>query len=199
MNQISSRKEIINQYANDLYDIIKKFGKVLIKEEFFEAVEIAVDKAEKDDLFIGIPNRELCIKLKELGFPQKSGGWYWIFAYRHKEPEWELNFYDKYEDVPYCFYHIKVPTIQELYEWLPLSINTENGNFVLTVKKHEGSVWTACYDKGSSDFMDRFLDRILIYGTTEAEVVAKMLICLVEEGYINLNKKNYKNIYRQRR
>jgi len=82
-----------------------------------------------------VPSKELCKRLRELGFPQKTkGGWYWIcyqLTYKKDKPQiWKLSILDElsaemkidaigrerqgivYLDV------VKAPTCRELGEWL---------------------------------------------------------------------------------
>ena len=85
-----------------------------------------------------VPSLELCRKLKEVGYPQDGGGWYWIESYRD---EWYIDIWDsvflqiaKLQVKDY----IKAPTCRELGEWIekssiaeeyayyPLQINPDN-------------------------------------------------------------------------
>ena len=80
-----------------------------------------------------VPNLELCKKLKELGFPQDGGGWYWT----QTDTGWRLGYCAEYNLAPKVKIHmmffaelgrvifrarheiIKAPTITEMWEWLP--------------------------------------------------------------------------------
>jgi len=63
-----------------------------------------------------VPSLELCKRLKELGFPQSSGGWYW----RVDEYKKWLSFYTDSEykhRIPNEIF-IKAPTCREMIEWI---------------------------------------------------------------------------------
>jgi len=95
-----------------------------------------------------VPSLELCKKLKELGFPQGGGGWYWIQD--DEKTEWVLKFFKEIDSCPHImlsndpdgykgdcefngectiwvsntfwsceFLHlIKAPTCRELIKWI---------------------------------------------------------------------------------
>ena len=81
-----------------------------------------------------VPNLELCKKLKELGFPQDNGIWYWKLR---SFGIWDLVFYfcsDKQKIEKNLGVLVKAPTVCELGEWLPadigltkISLQDENG------------------------------------------------------------------------
>lgn len=125
-----------------------------------------------------VPSLELCKKLKELEFPQESGGWYWIVVQgcKHKDVKWELKFYEKYEDIPYWTLCYKAPTVRELGEWLPADIEDKEGQlFTLICEKRDG--WIVAYYNDKKGF----IENIFFIADTEAEARVKMLIWLVGE------------------
>jgi len=67
-----------------------------------------------------VPSLELCKKLKELGYPQDSGGWYWRKIFKNPNSiqyNWKLVF--EQENNPVLVESdIKAPTCRELGEWL---------------------------------------------------------------------------------
>jgi len=117
-----------------------------------------------------VPSLELCKRLKELGFPQDSGGWYWVkFADRDR---WRVMYdgiidYEQVEEV------IKAPTIRELGEWLPDEF--VSGRIIEEY---------ACFDIKELESKDPFD----IEADTEADARAKMLIWLVENKYVNFER-----------
>ena len=125
-----------------------------------------------------VPNLELCKKLKELGYPQKSGGWYWIryindtllvFSYNG-----DIFFLDTGNIWVRPEIIAKAPTVAELGEWLPAYGMAAN---------RTSSGWVV-YD---NTFEERFND-FQVEANTEANARAKMLIWLVENGHVKFNK-----------
>jgi hypothetical protein len=113
-----------------------------------------------------VPSLELCKKMKELGFPQTGGGWYWDLILGTPS----LKFVDGYED-DYPIYKdgedfvFKAPTCREMDEYLPL--------------------FNVIMFRGFKDFRvyHRKLDR-LITDNKPANARAKMLIWLCDNGYV---------------
>lgn len=65
-----------------------------------------------------VPSLELCKKLKELGFPQEGGGWYWVKDTNSSSPR--LTFMNELlQEMSPFVEEIKAPTCRELGEWLP--------------------------------------------------------------------------------
>ncbi|RLJ01289.1 MAG: hypothetical protein DRP11_04655 [Candidatus Aenigmatarchaeota archaeon] len=115
-----------------------------------------------------VPNLELCKKLKELGYPQEGGGWYWDFEDYKLAFIWAEEVADEL---------IKAPTCRELGEWLPqnwniVSIQYKNGRW--GVSSHEVEEWR------------------MWEADTEANARAKMLMWLVENRYVKFTKTDQK-------
>ncbi|RLF78688.1 hypothetical protein DRN32_06405 [Thermococci archaeon] len=166
------------------------------------------------DLNKEVPNVELCKKLKELGFPQAQPGYYWV---RRKTkdgvvvspPEYEIAFkgiremcelnksnylvagahYTTWWPVDEI---IKAPTCRELGEWLPdhLIIDKSRPCAALVIRKfwykespenpERRLVWCVGYD---------FKIEFRAIANAEPDARAKMLIWLVENGYITFNRR----------
>ena len=83
-----------------------------------------------------VPSLELCQRLKELGFPQTIGGWYWtrIEAIDGSGDIWALDFAyapffpNSVKEI------IKAPTCRELGEWLPSKIEVKVGDGLYTAE-----------------------------------------------------------------
>ena len=125
------------------------------------------------DLRKEIPSLELCKRLKELGFPQDSGGWYWVkFADRDR---WRVMYdgiidYEQVEEV------IKAPTVRELGEWLPdefVSGRVGENNIVCFNLELDPAV-RSMFPTMNAD--------------TEANARAKVLIWLVENKYVDFER-----------
>ncbi|MHA1396147.1 MAG: hypothetical protein ACTSSF_00255 [Candidatus Heimdallarchaeaceae archaeon] len=133
-----------------------------------------------------VTSLELSRRLKELGFPQKEPGWFWV-VYHDKDGDrvqlllererdkkfWQMlrNCNPSYREV------IKAPTNSELGEWLPFYL-PELG--FLRIEKNE-------------DGFDYYYDRLNItewyaIEKIEANARAKMAIWLRENGYITFNQ-----------
>ena len=135
-----------------------------------------------------VPSLELCKRLKELGFPQE-GGWYWI----KDEGEWIIVFSEDGES--YLLEYsggegeyftaklpedkVKAPTCRELGEWLPRVIEDYFLEFLPKGKKILD--WWVVYRNQNKT-------KILIPADTEPNARAKMLIWLVENGYVKLRR-----------
>jgi hypothetical protein len=153
-----------------------------------------------------VPNLELCKKLKELGFPQDDGGWYWVkqemcgdntphncmLGECRKPPiiEWTLSFEKERFHTAFC---VKAPTCRELGEWLPYFIEEENNilrrktSYYLCVQKL-GKDFYKIYYKWEYNEYYNIIPSNCIEGETEANTRAKMLIWLIENGYIKFDK-----------
>ena len=129
-----------------------------------------------------VPSLELCQRLKELGFPQTIGGWYWtrIEAIDGSGDIWALDFAyapffpNSVKEI------IKAPTCRELGEWLPRVI--EDCFLEFLPKGAKILDWWVVYRNQSKT-------KILISADTEPSARAKMLIWLAENGYVKFERK----------
>ena len=66
-----------------------------------------------------VPSLELCKKLREQGYPQDGGGWYWLVMRTEEGKELaSLHFFET-RPVPLAYQdYIKAPTLREIGEWL---------------------------------------------------------------------------------
>ena len=125
-----------------------------------------------------VPDLELCEKLQELGYPQETGGWYWLISTGFKgNPKHTICFLENFDSatyIPYPYRYIKAPTVRELGERLPSSIKKDRG--LLYGKMLNGTYFCGAYKKEIT-FTEVTADK-------EANARAKMLIWLVENKYI---------------
>ena len=137
-----------------------------------------------------VPSLELCKRLKELGFPQDSGGWYWDWGnkklvyvqqtevgYLIYELE-EINYYRLTEDDDLFINYIKAPTCRELGELLPVEIKGQYHIYFSRGWNTKGIVYW--YE----DADEHTLGDFYAWADTEPNARAKMLIWLVENGYV---------------
>jgi len=141
-----------------------------------------------------VPSLELCKQLKELGYPQEGGGWYWVKTKTIGKETWRVGFQVKRED-SYGRMHIdyqgefsipdieveevvKAPTCRELGEWLPVEIHNLLGTYYHIKFSKPGFVYW--YEDNDEHALGNFYAR----ASTEANARAKMLIWLVENNYI---------------
>ena len=135
-----------------------------------------------------VPCLELCKRLKDLGYPQgdfNSGGWYWVLE---RNGEWEIKYYPpKWNSAEFNVVEkIKAPTVRELGEWLPDVIFVGDGlnreAYLIRIAKDKWRWW----------YVNRYggwLHSTMFEADTEADLRAKVLIWLVENGYVKLKKK----------
>lgn len=121
-----------------------------------------------------VPLPELCIRLKELGYPQDGegwSGWYW------KGDNLILLWGDKFDFTGL----VKAPTVRELGEWLPdvIIVGTSPNivGYYLYFAKNRWRYWYV-------NKYGEWLNTKFIEADTEANARAKMLIWLVENGYV---------------
>ncbi len=133
-----------------------------------------------------VPSLTLSKKLRELGYPQDGGGWYWEIHYEVKTEDIETTLPSDYkptvvyyEDTPLdelgCIY-LKAPTCRELGEWLPSHKDLQYSKFT--------GFWK--FDKDGYQLC--FGDKICFQANNEVIVRAKMLIWLVENGSVKFKK-----------
>jgi len=136
-----------------------------------------------------VPSLDFCKRLKELRFPQSSGGWYWVevrgnyrLCFNDVCKENGLNlFYDPYQLYIWRYLNdvIKAPTVGELGERLPDFIE-ELGDLKCIFYKDEIGIeygkWVKCGD---------YEITACKYANTEANARAKMLIWLIENKYVS--------------
>ena len=113
-----------------------------------------------------IPSLELCKRLKELGFPQSSGGWYW----RVDEYSKWLSFYTDSEykhRIPDEIF-IKAPTCRKMAFWIA-----------------EGAKNLA---KEDNDKIGYLIAGKELYWEVSPDDFAKDLIWLAENGYVKFKE-----------
>jgi hypothetical protein len=128
-----------------------------------------------------VPSLELCKRLKELGFPQNSPGWYWRKVFKNPNSanfEWKLVL-ELDEDPVLVVSDIKAPTCRELGEWLPEYIK-RLGDLIME-KRYNGG-WIVRYEE-YDDIKDEKYCSVERIADTEPNARAEMLIWLRENGY----------------
>jgi len=140
-----------------------------------------------------VPSLELCEKLKELGYPQEGGGWYFI-KWKEEEPYASAITFDGRNwhriDGQTCSlpkFKIKAPTVQELGKWLPERIETSDDTYSLIIEKY-GDGWTVEYKSYNPHSIEPFDSLIIISADTVSYTMGLMLEWLVENGYVNFKK-----------
>ena len=160
-----------------------------------------------------VPSLELCKRLKELGYPQEGGGWYWIkkrskyyLAYRLDDSTLiSFKFFEPItEEILYIDPYIspgvmdkgaflktnnifKAPTVRELGEWLPVGIVPFTTNASpLIYRFHQ------CFDSLEGWKLEYVKEGVNPWHSeedkSEANARALMLIWLAENGYINFTE-----------
>ena len=155
-------------------------------------------KGKMFDVKKEVPSLALCRKLKELGYPQEGGGWYWVKTKTIGKETWRVGFQVKRED-SYGRMHIdyqsefsipdieveevvKAPTCRELGEWLPWYL--PELKFLNAERNEDGFHY--CYNEET-------FNGCYIIADTEPNARAKMLIWLVENGYLCFEKEDKEN------
>jgi len=130
-----------------------------------------------------VPLLELCKKLEELGYPQEGDGLYWKTWNWTKWKDWEnwdVNFVreENRQLLLSSTDFVRAPTCRELGEWLiKKSILLELGDLFIGYDESVDK-WTVCYGK---------VDKEWVWADTEPDARAKMLIWLVENGYVRFD------------
>ncbi len=140
-----------------------------------------------------VANLELSIKLKELGFPQDGGGFYWE---RYKGLSgMEIVFEEKTPINNLSFTFIKAPTSREVGEWLPpywISWRDREGKYWISrIRNFSCSFDSEDYPELSPDdrvSLENFLKRGYKPTDTEPNARAKMLIWLIKNGFVKFGK-----------
>ena len=137
-----------------------------------------------------VPSLELCERLKKLGFPQDGEGWCWRkeaggnflgVLIDKSDLGWTLLEYVDgfWVQSPYLCWKelkklIKAPTVRELGEWLP---NEFCSGRIMDYLCENMELDPAVKDKYP-----------IMHADTEANARAKMIIWLVENGYIKFKE-----------
>jgi len=140
-----------------------------------------------------VPSLELCKKLKEIGFPQDTGGWYWIqnpidiekyslMFLSEREYEFRLNF--AFGEL------IKAPTIMEIIEYFNnLNLQEYSISIKFDIIGMKDCIKIYLLKK---ELLNHYsaLKSFEIYNLKDlTDNLTKMLIWLVEKAYIKLNNK----------
>lgn len=123
-----------------------------------------------------VPSLELCEKLKELGFPQNTGGWYWEIYESIAGKDVEVKYFDYTPEDDLYFTYVKAPTTRELEEWL-----LSNKIFYQIQFWEDGYVVSP---------LNIGLLSKRWKADTGANARAEMLIWLVKNGYVSLRKES---------
>lgn len=91
-----------------------------------------------------VPSLELCIKLKELGFPQHGEGFYWVglpedlILEENPQKRWVVVFLTEIQLMDYVYNRepfVKAPSIVELNEYLNMNAEEANEKAKELIKK----------------------------------------------------------------
>ena len=147
-----------------------------------------------------VPSLELCEKLKELGFPQNTGGWYWEIYESIAGKDVEVKYFDYTPEDDLSFTYVKAPTYPEIERWLPISLDCVIENSPYSAH-HRLIMWKSVdgYWCGYIPHNCKFEDfkgiqvtgedwRIKQWGETLIEACTKMVIWLRNNGYVNFNE-----------
>ena len=121
-----------------------------------------------------VPNLELCRKLKELGYPQEGGGWYWI------NPDGKEYFLSYFETSDYLSnMDFKAPLCSEILEIIPAKVE-DIGEFRLLKKDR---FYLTFYNNASYDINGG------IYIGNLPFALVSIIIWLKENGYIKFQER----------
>jgi len=141
-----------------------------------------------------VPSLELCKQLKELGFPQDGGGWYWIIYHDEDgdrvqlllERERDKKFWQRLRNCsPNYREVIKAPTFIELWKYLPKKFKTPKDKYAYLYIKKVNNMMQIEYDTYTWDYPDYYI--MSIY-PSELDSICKICVWLREKGYIKFNK-----------
>ena len=134
-----------------------------------------------------VPSLELCKRLKELGYPQDGGSWYWdLWPVKPRLvflATWE-NFIPLMRK-PKDKWLMKAPTLREIIEWLPLEIEYEGETLWLDLDRPDESQFIVSYC--------RYCDGTCPIAIGDDDIVnapTKMLIWLAKNGYVKFKGDN---------
>lgn len=139
-----------------------------------------------------VPNFELCLKLRELGYPQSGGGWYWIYDKHLGEIEnlvliYEMTSENIEHNAKYGYLYVKAPTVYELGEMLPVEVNLPEGDALISIDRPNNTKWLVSYCLNGTNFYPIRFD-----ATSEANARAKLVIWLLENKHVILKKEQIK-------
>jgi len=98
-----------------------------------------------------VPSLELCKRLREQGYPQDGGGWYWLIMRTEEGKELASLHLFETRPVPLAYQdYIKAPTLREIGERLPDKIEANGFPFYLIITRLR-SLWEVYYGTSASD------------------------------------------------
>jgi len=133
-----------------------------------------------------VPSLSLCKELKELGFPQNTGGWYWDLWPSPPRLVY-LKDWEKFIPLmrkPKEKWLIKAPTLREVLEWLPIEIEYKGETLYLEFDRPDETQFLVSYCYA--------YERICPITIGDDEIInapTKMLILLAKDGYISFKRK----------
>jgi len=133
-----------------------------------------------------VPSLELCKELREHGYPQDRGGWYWLVMQTEKREEpTGLHFFEMRPVPPACQEYIKAPTPREVGGRLPDKIMVNGFPFYLTVTR-QGNMWECYYSTPATGILGgRVVYRPSAeWGSRMPDVYASMWLWLKRTNYL---------------
>ena len=137
-----------------------------------------------------IPSSWLCKKLKELGFPQEGGSWYWLEGklwLLKNNILWALDGGEGRSFEHYKKLAIKAPTCAELFSFIPPSLSTTEWFFIVKSKNDYGDVvMYSGYRKWITHPSGGVLPQEIVRFSDDSlpNLLANIIIWLFEEGQI---------------
>ena len=140
-----------------------------------------------------VPDFEYCKRLRELGYPQDGGDWYWVKLVTWNKPRliYPGDGFDELVDLSEKEFFVKGPTIGELVEWLPSNIKEDYLiSYYFRIERTDEE-WFCKYERLS---YDEPVILVLFSDIKLSNALAKMLIWLIKNGYVRFeDERMYKN------
>ncbi len=149
---------------------------------------------------ISVVSLELAKKLKELGFPQDGGGWYWELPTKKltllNREDANIIIAMEMNGINYPIRVIKAPTSVELMNVVPSTIRDKDGceySFMLSKIDDE---YVPSYFKEPVMACDGMVELHIgepCFDVNLPNAIAKLLIWLIENDYVNFGKEDTKH------
>jgi len=126
-----------------------------------------------------VPSLDVCKKLREQGFPQDGGGWYWLVMKTAERTELASLRFFRLRPVPLAHQdYIKAPTFSEIGGRLPGKIGEKGSQFELIITR-DSNLWVVYYSASNPDFEVMWMPPVR-GSENPAEVCANVWLALKE-------------------